>query len=956
MVLSPLSRLPSPPRLSDQIDCVLTDKTGTLTENVMKFHRCLVGASDFKCPRVFGEVEDDGTILGGQAAAAAAARRKQHPADAGRGTATRASDRRSRVIGADAGSSTITHGHDQLRPLDIGACMDGGDVSNMPVAGQPPSINQSGRLETSQVTGEGESNHPPGSEGYMLEHFLMVLSVCNTARPVTYATDTEDRSALTTPLQSPRPMGHQPRTASSHAFGNISSRASSSNIQAALAGGDLEERMESAGMVGLEMTDRKRSSNGGLVSLDDSDDGLHIRIATGRRRGSAGLIAALGANPSKVSYDCASPDEEALVEAARDAGMMLISRSKQADGTEVLDVRRRCGPDAWKPGMTSYTVAAQCPFTSDRKRMSVLVETPGVPGYKLLVKGADDVIFPLLDPASNTSQHERTSDALAQYARLGLRTLVMAMREVPEAEGKAWLAEVHQASLTVGDARETVMARAYARIEQKLTLLGATAIEDKLQDGVPETIADLRAAGVQFWMLTGDKLQTAIQIAQSSRMLPLDAQIITHTENTDQSTDGDGDDEDADLTDAPPGSIRAPSTADGGGASHHPRISSTTSMSRTITVTSAPGLPPASYDVTRSKVLVLQGLDVAGVSAELRMAQRVMDDRRHAHLPLYVTEPSHDSLHGNSRQGLLVRSPSDGPDLPPTGPRSSRGGRRKVAEDVERGLLRPGVRHDSIDGGGGGFLDGESSDSDEDNKSTAPGDLYLVVQGPTLRILFEHFKRDFQDLAMASDSVVCCRATPAQKADLVRLVKTWDRAADPITSAMTAHMQRLNSMSWAKEAVPWAARLVDWYVTSIAFTRRMITRFNWALTPQVRRRTLAIGDGGNDCAMILAADVGVGISGREGMQAARAADYAIGRFRFLRNLLMVHGRWSHRRTALVTQYCFFKSMFICFFQVYYNCFHAALSGSSLFDSFSLTAYNTLYTTATVLLFTIDRDR
>ena len=67
------------------------------------------------------------------------------------------------------------------------------------------------------------------------------------------------------------------------------------------------------------------------------------------------------------------------------------------------------------------------------------------------------------------------------------------------------------------------------------------------------------------------------------------------------------------------------------------------------------------------------------------------------------------------------------------------------------------------------------------------------------------------------------------------------------------------------------------------------------------------GDGANDVSMIQTADIGVGISGQEGMQAVMAADFAIARFRFLKRLLLVHGHWSYYRLAIMTLYMFYKN-------------------------------------------------
>lgn len=119
-------------------------------------------------------------------------------------------------------------------------------------------------------------------------------------------------------------------------------------------------------------------------------------------------------------------------------------------------------------------------------------------------------------------------------------------------------------------------------------------------------------------------------------------------------------------------------------------------------------------------------------------------------------------------------------------------------------------------------------------------------------------------------------------------------------------------------------------------------------------RTLAIGDGGNDVNMIQEAHVGVGIEGREGQQAARAADYSIGQFRHLKTLMLVHGHLSFYRTSFIAQYSFYKSLAVCCIQLLYA-FMSSFSGSSLFNSLSLMGYNVFYTGFSALFFVLDRN-
>lgn len=111
--------------------------------------------------------------------------------------------------------------------------------------------------------------------------------------------------------------------------------------------------------------------------------------------------------------------------------------------------------------------------------------------------------------------------------------------------------------------------------------------------------------------------------------------------------------------------------------------------------------------------------------------------------------------------------------------------------------------------------------------------------------------------------------------------------------------------------------------------------------------TLAIGDGANDIAMIQEAHVGIGITGKEGMQAARTSDYSIAQFRFLTKLLLVHGRWNYIRTCKYTLGTFWKEMLFYLTQALYQRY-AGYTGTSLYESWSLSMFNTLFTSLPVI--------
>ncbi|XP_063997843.1 phospholipid-transporting ATPase IC [Pogoniulus pusillus] len=205
----------------------------------------------------------------------------------------------------------------------------------------------------------------------------------------------------------------------------------------------------------------------------------------------------------QLSYQAASPDEGALVTAARNFGYVFLSRTQSSITVSQMGLR------------STYQVLAMLDFTSDRKRMSVILR--GADGrIRLYCKGADTVIYERLHPRS--PQREATQEALDVFASETLRTLCLCYRDISQGEFEAWHRSFLEASLAKCH-REQALDRVYEEIEKDLILLGATAIEDKLQDGVPETISRLSKADIKIWVLTGDKKETAENIGFACELL-----------------------------------------------------------------------------------------------------------------------------------------------------------------------------------------------------------------------------------------------------------------------------------------------------------------------------------------------------------------------------------------------------------------------------------------------------
>jgi len=205
--------------------------------------------------------------------------------------------------------------------------------------------------------------------------------------------------------------------------------------------------------------------------------------------------------PHFLGYKAESPDESALVAAARDVGFPFISR-----GRERIDIEVMGQPE-------SYVLLKVLEFNSTRKRMSVVVRNPQGQ-IVLYCKGADSVIYERLAEDHDFGLKDQTSKDMEAFANSGLRTLCIAYRLIPDEEYLEWTRVYDAATTSITD-RDEEIEKANALIEHSLHILGATALEDKLQEGVPEAIEKLHTAGIKLWILTGDKVQTAIEIGAS---------------------------------------------------------------------------------------------------------------------------------------------------------------------------------------------------------------------------------------------------------------------------------------------------------------------------------------------------------------------------------------------------------------------------------------------------------
>ncbi|XP_025852372.2 phospholipid-transporting ATPase IB-like [Vulpes vulpes] len=205
----------------------------------------------------------------------------------------------------------------------------------------------------------------------------------------------------------------------------------------------------------------------------------------------------------KIIYQASSPDEAALVKWVKKLGFVFTTRTPTSVTIEAMGEN------------LTFEILNILEFSSNRKRMSVIVRTP-TGNLRLYCKGADTVIYERLSEDSLFMKETLTH--LEHFAKGGLRTLCVAYTDLTEAEYQQWLTEYKKASSVIQDRMQS-LEECYDKIEKKFLLLGATAIEDRLQARVPETIATLLKANIRIWVLTGDKQETAINIAYSCKLI-----------------------------------------------------------------------------------------------------------------------------------------------------------------------------------------------------------------------------------------------------------------------------------------------------------------------------------------------------------------------------------------------------------------------------------------------------
>ena len=433
----------------------------------------------------------------------------------------------------------------------------------------------------------------------------------------------------------------------------------------------------------------------------------------------------------KIKYEGPSPDEIALLNGTKNYCDYLLKNSTQ---NEIIIIKKKDNKKLKIEKISNFE------FDSNRKMMSVIVKINN--NIFQMVKGADNSLIE--KSINNLSTNFQENCDL--YLDKGFRIMFTAIRLISESELEDYKKKLYEAQKK----EEEEIYKIKKEFEKNLVIIGATAIEDKLQEGVKDTIKYLKKAGIKIWVITGDKMETALNIAKSTNLFEKDEEpmYVTNEKELD-------------------------------------------------------------YLINFSDNLVYKKQD--------------------SFLWRFEKVPNNGSVRNISLQNIQNSNTSNPPNL--------------------------------------------KKDKKKQN---------LIINGQILNKAIKSHKKKFQQILLTKNCVVFSRTNANQKVQILRLLK------------------------------------------------------------ELKIKTLAIGDGANDVNMIQESTVGIGIIGEEGKQAENSSDFSIPKFKYLKPLILKHGRLSYYRLSQMILYYYYKNFLYTMPQIYFA-FRNNFSRQVFFKDFYMSAHNLIFT-------------
>ena len=713
----------------------------------------------------------------------------------------------------------------------------------------------------------------------------------------------------------------------------------------------------------------------------------------------------------EINFQGASPDEITLVSAAYEFGFCFVSRENKQILIEIHD---QVGNSKKK----QFKVLEKFDFTSQRQCSSIIVEDLSTKKIILYIKGSDKKIFNNLDNYSKQNLYSKTKAHLDKFAKQGLRTLCYGFKYISINDYNIWEKEYNETKYKSIQNKELsgIVDILINKIESNIVLLGVSALEDKLQDEVEKDIKKFIEAGINFWMITGDKMDTAESIGYSCGILSEDSEVYKIKETNDVKKVLESMkkiSENIDKIDSELNNI----TTD-----HHEKLIQKAKNKKLIRSRKRYN----SYIPNEKDILTLKVLKQL---KSVNIAQEIFRDNN---IDYKIEEQKNEesmSKKPNSKYLKISDNPINnnnniknelGNSLPFGSLKKEKEEYNSINQPVA-GIKTLKIYDDSIKSDNDNkfifkyVAKNERNDSKYDDISMINNDVKKVKQSINSSDIFEQnnnsenlnnskeiYKKeegkeeekeeekediksneaDYKEnnengnkskihidipleqkefneyFDLCQNELYNCALKNLERVKLFKIKYLYPKPQDnefiykkiKTKFSLMIEGSAINTCMQEGEAGEEFWKLIQRSRSLICCRaspsqKSQIVKFIRKKTDSI---TLAIGDGGNDVNMIKTSNVGIGIFGKEGYQAAYNSDYAISQFKYLKRLLFYDGRITLSRNCYFLYHFFFKN-FIFTLVLFWFGVNSCFSGGNYYDDYYTMGFNTF---ASVILLAI----
>ena len=659
-----------------------------------------------------------------------------------------------------------------------------------------------------------------------------------------------------------------------------------------------------------------------------------------------------------IIYQGISPDEVTLVSMADEIGYSFLSRENEKIIIEIYDSIKH------EKVLREYQVLRKFDFSPVRQCSSIIVKDTKTNKIYMYIKGSDRKITQLIDSFSRKYILEKTMEHVDQFAHQGLRTLCYSFKIIEEEEYNNWLKEYEEMKyLTSNDnSLEGELDKLIEKIESNSILLGATALEDKLQDRVKRDIEDFIEADINFWMITGDKMDTAETIGHSCGIISDDSEVfkIRETNNEEQILE--------EMENIKKNILKADEELEKIISHHNKKLekiknNEENKSNNSINIRNNAEENQNTLQITQSQLkdesLTIQNNNQIKIN-------NIFNDQNNIENNLNINNILNQNINTNNNLNNSNNADKKSDYSNNTNSENS----VNISEIIDY-LMNFEEKNDN-------YLE-ELSVFKKNQELVQKGQILKnynnLNNDSSTKISLENSQKEQEKNKDNNNRI----SSGQRKSNRREYIKAYDFFQTKLNefSRKTKNRCFLFKLKYIypqpdeiyakdKKITSKYTIIIEGSAIDKCIENEKISELFYELIKDSRsliccraspsqkskvvkfikkksdQLTLAIGDGGNDVNMIKAAHVGIGIFGKEGYQAAYNSDYAISQFKYLKRLLFVDGRFSLARNSYFIYHYFFKNVLYSISNFWFQMF-SKFSGMTLMDDWYATCYNSFFT-------------